>query len=281
MNGRTVQVERRARSEHGQALTEFIVLALALIPLFLLIPVVAKYQDIAHATQMASRYIAFDAMTRNSGSSSWKPRSQLEDEVRRRFFGNSDAPIKTDDSAGDFKANQNPFWSDQQGNPLIKSFNSDVRINFGPSGGVDQSSAFSPASDSAAFELAPGILDGLGLQHKGIYTASISVTLANLPSATEEYTKSYEQFKSIGLVMTRHTSLLIDYWSAKDAEQTESRIDQFTLFPGKILAKSQPALDVAVSLVESPSCFHGGCTHGPKVGKLDFWRDVVPADRMK
>lgn len=90
-------VPRRSNLECGQALTEFIVLALALIPLFLLIPIIAKYQDIAYATQIASRYVAFDVMTRADGNSSSKPQKKLEDEVRRRFFGNSDAPIKTDD----------------------------------------------------------------------------------------------------------------------------------------------------------------------------------------
>jgi hypothetical protein len=99
---------RAARQQHGQALTEFLVVALAVIPLFLLIPVIAKYQDINNATQMASRYVAFDAMTRNDTvSSGWKPVDQLAAEVRRRFFSNPDAPIKTDDVAGNFKANQN------------------------------------------------------------------------------------------------------------------------------------------------------------------------------
>jgi hypothetical protein len=58
----------------GQALTEFLLVSLALIPLFLLLPMIGKYQDINHATQMASRYAAFDAILRNDSQNSWKPK---------------------------------------------------------------------------------------------------------------------------------------------------------------------------------------------------------------
>ena len=110
----SVRQQPASRPAAGQALTEFLVVALALIPLFLLVPMIAKYQDISHFTQLASRYAAFDAMTRNDSVSTWKPEAQLADEVRRRFFSNSDAPIKTGDVVGNFDANRNLFWS----NPL-------------------------------------------------------------------------------------------------------------------------------------------------------------------
>lgn len=272
---------RQQYSQGGQALTEFIVLALALIPLFLLMPVVAKYQDIAHATQMASRYVAFDVMARNDGMNSVKPKTQIEDEVRRRFFSTSDAPIKTGDTAGNFKANKNPFWTDQYAHPLITDYNKDVHVNFGQDAAEDQSGAFSAASDSSAFKLAPGVLESLDLQRNGIFTSNVSVALANFSAPSDSYTKSYDQFRSINLMLTRKTSLVIDPWAAKDPGQTESRIDKIALFPGKIIAPVVPALDLAVVVVESPSCFSGRCTPAPKLGKLDFWRDMVPADRLR
>ena len=63
---------RAAGSHAGQALTEFLVVSLVLIPLFLLIPMIGKYQDISHATQLASRYAAFDAVLRNDSENAWK-----------------------------------------------------------------------------------------------------------------------------------------------------------------------------------------------------------------
>ena len=71
--------------ETGQAMTEFLVIAAAvLIPLFFGIYYLAKYSDIKHATNQASRYAAFER--------SWDPDSQhksdavIQDEVRVRFF---------------------------------------------------------------------------------------------------------------------------------------------------------------------------------------------------
>lgn len=284
MNGRAagrLNGARRGQRAHGQALTEFIVLALALVPLFLLIPMIAKYQDIAHAVQMASRYIAFEATTRNGTASTWKPPVQLAQEVQRRFFSNSGAPIKTNDAAGDFKAHQNLFWRNQSGDPLIKNVADDVHVSFGGGADRDHDAGFTSASDGGPFKGASGISDALGLSARGIYRANVTVALADFSEQTEGYTKTFKQFKNLNLTMSRQTSLLVDPWGAKDPHQVEERIDKMELFPGKMLKPVAPLVDAAVVIVESPSCFKGRCTRGPKLGELEFWRDVVPADRRR
>ena len=249
-----------ARKQRGQAMTEFVVIALAVIPLLLLTPMIGKYQDISHATEMASRYAAFDAMTHNDGMSSAKPPNQLADEVRRRFFSNPGSAIKTNDTAGDFKANQNLFWRDPKGDPLIKKF-SDIAVSSGSSG----------ASDGQPFKL---LSAQLGLQANGIYTANVVVTLANLPQIPG-YTNSYHAFENIGLTMTRSTSLVVDPWMASGPEQTEQRVGSNpAIFPATKLANVTPIVGAATATID-----YG--LNGPKLGKLDFWRDVVPADRLK
>ncbi len=266
------------RRQQGVAMTELVVMSLVLVPLFLLVPMVAKYQDISHATQMASRYVAFDAMTRNDTMSTWKPVGQLEDEVRRRFFSNSDAPIKTGDVAGDFAANRNPFWSDQLGQPLIAKF-SDVTVTFGTGMKAAQADGFTSASDSMPFLMH----NQMDLAAKGIYRANVSVKLADLPELAGSYAHTYETFKNIGLTVTRQTSVVVDTWTAKDPTQVESRIDHTTIFPGKAVRQTpglQTAVDAAVAIVELPACMSGSCK-GPKLGQLDFWRDTVPADRLR
>ncbi len=258
-----------ARHQHGQALAEFLAISVAMVPLFLLIPVIAKYQDISNSTQMASRYVAFDAMYRNDSMGTWKPETQLADEVRRRFFSNSDAPIKTNDVAGDFPANRNLFWSDPNGTPLIASFNNDVQVSFGFGNSPNHGGAFSSTSDAAPFVLH----DQLGLQARGIYTANVSVTLANLPAGL----KFYEPFDQINLSMTRSTSLIFDPWTARDPQQVESRVGgNPNIFPAASLQAVSPIVDAAVTLIDAP-----GAISGPKLGKLNFWRDVVPEDRLK
>ncbi|HEY0061830.1 MAG TPA: hypothetical protein VGC21_06900 [Telluria sp.] len=273
------------RAQRGQALTEFIVVALALIPLFLLMPIIAKYQDMVHATEMASRYVAFEATNRNDqmGTAGYKTREELTTEVQRRFFSNPDAPIKTGDAPGDFRGHQNMFWRDQHGDALIKKF-SDISITFGESQGADHGSAYSAASDGMPFNTVPlNVREELGLQARGIYTANVTVKVANLDSAAGSWTRAYDEFRNINLSITRSTSLSIDSWTASGPLQVESRIDKTLLFPGRLLRPLQTPVGLAVSMSELPRCFPVPCSPdiGPRMGDLDFWRDQVPADRLR
>lgn len=277
---------RTIRPHHvrGQALVEFVVICLVMVPLLLLVPVIAKYQDISHATQMASRYVAFEAMTRNDGMGSFKPVNQLAGETRRRFFSNPDAPIKTNDTAGNFLSNRNLFWLDPVGNSLISDFDADVSLGFGPANSPDHTGAFSSASDGAPFSKPSIDVAGtLGLQSRGIYTANVTVALGNIPSATGGLTKTFDEFRNINLRIVRHTSVAIDPWTAGSPKVVESRIAKPTLVPGNLLSSLKPLTDVAVTLVESPKCLPDcfGSSLGPRLGELDIWRDVVPEDRLR
>lgn len=264
------EAHTRCTSCRGQALTEFLVLALVLIPLALLIPIIAKYQDIACAVQMASRYVAFEAMTRNDAQSTWKTPAQLAGEVQRRFFSNSDAPIKTGDVAGNFLAHQNLFWRGPSGTSLIADFGNDVSVGFGAGNRPTQGEAYDTATDGVPFNPA-NTADHLGLSAKGLYTGNVSVRLANLPAGLT----AYEPFDKINLSIGRHTSILVDGWSAKDPSQVESRINSPVLVPSSTLVAVAPAVDTAITAVEV------GQIGSPHLGKLDFWRDVVPSDRLK
>lgn len=286
------------RRQRGQALTEFIIIALALVPLFLLMPMIAKYQDLAHATEMASRYVAFEATTRNDqmGQNGYKTPAELTTEVQRRFFSNPDAPIKTGDAPGDFKGHQNMFWRDQHGDALIKKF-ADISVSFGESSGTDHSDAFTGTKDGAPFVLSPlNVKNALKLKSDGIYQANVTVKLANLDSVVGSWTKAYDEFRNINLSMTRSTGLVINSWTAESPDEVDGRIHHsLALFPSKFLMDPIPGapapldtpeniLNAAVVLVELPKCFPS-CTPstrmGPKIGHLDFWQDTVPKDRLK
>ena len=272
----------RVERQHGQALTEFLVLAVALVPLFLLLPMIAKYQDLSHATQLASRYVAFDAINRGgmAGDNDWAPPAQLADEVRRRFYSNSDAPIKTNDVAGDFNGNRNLFWRDPVGNPLIKNF-SDVSLSFGPGAAV-QTGGFASASDGAVFNRFPVASAGqIGLASAGIYTANVAVALANLPAGI----RSIEPFDRINLSIQRSTSLLYDPWNANTTVRTEQRVANLAPL-NSLFGAIEPLIKGAIGFVELLK--FNGVEAGdltevtpPKLGDLTQWRDAVPADRLK
>jgi len=246
-----------ACQQAGQALIEFLVVALALLPLFLLIPVIAKYQSIAHATQLASRYAAFDGLVRNEAQNSSKPIGQLQDEVRRRIFSNSDAPIKTLDVAGDFSAHQNLFWRTPDDKALIAQF-SDVTV----------SQTQQDAHDGKTLSGKPGPFL-LGFGGTGVGGAQVSVRLARLPKGLQ----FYEPLDQINLVMNRSTSVLVDGWAGKDPAEVEQKFAPYA--PG--LAALRP-----LSLIVDPVMgFSEPGVTPPKLGQLEFWRDVVPADRLR
>jgi hypothetical protein len=266
-----------AKRSGGQALTEFLVVALALVPLFLLMPLIAKYQDIVYQTQMASRYIAFDAVARNEWQNSWKDPAQLAGEVRRRFFSNPDAPIKTNDTAGNFDAHRNLFWRGPTNEPLIADFDTDVTIGFGENWGASQAAGFKASKDGDPFnkiggtDIATNITDQLSLKAAGIFTGNVSVRLANVPSIL----KSYQPFDKIDLSISRHTSLVINGWDADSPQKVVDRIDSKLLVPGTLL---RPIGSVAGVFVTT---FEVGQVPTPQLGQLDFWQDVVPSDRLK
>jgi hypothetical protein len=265
-----------ARSS-GQALTEFLVVALALVPLFLLMPMIAKYQDLVYQTQMASRYVAFNASARNEWQNSWKDPNQLVGEVRRRFYSSPDAPIKTNDTAGNFDAHRNLFWRGPSNEPLIADFDRDVSITFGEGGSASQAAGFKASKDGDPFnkiggtDVATKIADQLSLKAAGIFTGNVSVKLANTPG----FLKSYQPFDKIDLSITRHTSLVVNGWDADSPKVVVDRIDSKLLVPGTLLRPIGSVTGVFIIPFEAAQ------VQTPHLGELDFWQDVVPSDRLK
>ena len=56
----------------------------------------------------------------------------------------------------------------------------------------------------------------------------------------------------------------------------ETMTDSTETTPDVVDPAVAPAVDAAVSIIDLP-----GRLSGPKLGKLDFWRDVVPEDRLR
>jgi len=226
------------------------VLALVLVPLFIVIPLLGKYLDIWQTTEVASRYVAFEAITRNT-SNSWKTDAELGMEVRRRFFSNSNAPIKTGDGAGNVLPHRNPLWTDARGNPLLAQFESAVQVN--------TKDNFRAAPEATAFF---GPL--LGLPDHNWYEGAVTVKVANIAN--------FRPFDNINLIATRRTALLVDSWTAKNFHQVRSAIENggppvYPLETFKLIVELIGTLPQA--LFDPPL----------KVGELEW--DVVPCDRLK
>jgi hypothetical protein len=244
------------RRQAGQALTEFLVAALAVVPLFLLIPVIAKYQDISHSAQMASRYAAFDVTVNNPSTQGLKNPEVLAQEVRRRFFSNVDAPIRSNDAAGNFQAHRNLFWRDPAGNALVNDVNA-VAVSVAEAGG---SRAALLATEAPVF----------GLTDRPMYRGAVSVPLANLPAGI----RSYEPFDRIDLRIDRATTVLVDGWRGRDVATVRARVGRADL-AGQALGRVGDVLTLPFAVLELDR------VRPPRIGELQRWDDVVPTDRLR
>jgi len=242
--------------QRGQSLVEFIVVTLALIPLLLLIPMIAKYQDISHAVQVGSRYAAFDATINNDQTNGFKPTDDLATEVRRRFFSNPDAPIKTKDAAGDFKAHQNLFWRDPADKPLIQKMD-DIAVRVGPNQDIDTGRAFLRAG---AFTLSDPPL----------YEGTVQVPLVNLPAGV----RSYEPFDALNLRVGRKTVVMIGNWAGRSPGDVNQKV-RASQDLARALSATSSVMSLPFALLEL------GNVSPPEVGKLERWEDLVPADRLR
>ncbi len=246
----------------GQALTEFLLISLALIPLFLLIPMIGKYQDIGHATQLASRYAAFDALLRNGSDNSWKPPATLAAELRQRFFGIPGAAVVTDAQEAAPIRNS---WNDPYQHPLIAS-PAAIALSFGARRGETHADGYdhAPSGDTDLFMLA----SRAGLASTGLYRANVGVSLASLPAGL----RSIEPFDRLKLRIERHASVLPGPWTAVSPEQTEMRTGGLaplnTPMPNGLISAAIEVVDMA-------------SVRPPAFGKLGQWRDVVPGDRLR
>lgn len=235
----------------GTSTVEFLVVAIAIVPLFIAMPLVGKYLDLMHSTEIASRYMAFEGTIANT-SSSWKSDASLAAEVRRRFFSNSDAPIKTNDVAGDFDAHRNPLWTDHRGDPLLAQFNADVSVT------TEVSSNSAPA---AAFFAGSS---GFRLPQNNQYRATVTVRPRNVAG--------FVPFDQLGLAMSRNTTILVDTWAARDNAMVKSKVENagFPAYPITPLAIIGATLGQAPRLVLDP---------GMDVNNLDT--EIVPNDRLQ
>lgn len=235
------------RFQRGQSMTEFVVLALVLVPLFIAVPLVGKYIDLMNATETASRYVAFESVVRNSASS-WKDAATLSGEVRRRVFSNANAPIKTGDTAGDFTEHRNPLWTDHTGKPFLETFEQGVAAQ-GPV-------ASKNAIPAAFFKSA------LGLAESNLQTGTVTAKAVNVTG--------FPPFDDLNLQITRKTVLLSDTWAAKGLEDVKSRIeDSISVYP---VGTFKPIID---PLGQIPPTFLD-----PTFKVSDFDWDIVPCDRL-
>jgi hypothetical protein len=170
----------------------------------MIVPLLGKYIDLMHSAEAASRYVAFEGTVHHS-STGWKGDAALAEEVRRRFFGKSQSPVRSGDVAADVDDERNLLWRDHAGRPLISSFESQVSVN--------------TARDAFNFYGPTRLVwrNGLDLPEDNLATGTVTVRPGNV--------QGLSPFDAINLQITRRTALLADPWAAGSVAQVRDRIE--------------------------------------------------------
>lgn len=242
-----------SKYQHGQSAIEFLILGFVLVPLFIIVPLLGKYMDLAQTTTVASRYVAFEGTVHHSSSvTGWKTDAQLAAEVRRRFYSKNDLSIKTNDVVSEVSTDRNPLWTDHRGNPLLPSFNN-VTVQ------TKKEKLTQPvASYASAFDL----------PQDNLYTGIVNVNIANIAGL--------EPFNTINLSMNKSTTVLVDPWGAHGSNDVQAKVQDAgsLVFPYKVLDPFAAIITPGIYLFET---VFGGASP-PDIGRVDA--DVVPSDRV-
>lgn len=165
-------------------MTEFIVVCLALVPVFLAIPLLGKYMDIHHSAIQGTRYLAWE---RTVWTPEKKSGAQLENEMRNRVFGGPAIPIRAGDGNA-APARYNPLWSDTAGHPMLAKYGDVSGGTQGGAGDTTPGLIYNKVVGKLVdiFDTVSGWLDAIGgvrqarfeINVKGMYSGAIGVNIA-------------------------------------------------------------------------------------------------------
>lgn len=171
-------------AERGQAMTEFLVACLVLIPVFLAIPLLGKYMDINHSAVQGARYVAWERTVWTPGK---KSNTYLENEVRNRVFTRPGEPLRSGDANGP-PAQYNPLWTDPAGKPMLTSYSDVTGHTETGTGQTTPGLIYNKVTSTLidAFNTVMGWMEAIGGAHQsafqinvhGMYSSTLGVNVA-------------------------------------------------------------------------------------------------------
>lgn len=242
-----------------------------LVPLFLLVPVLAKYIHLRQANHQAARAAAWEATV--SPSHGLPDRLATQARLIDRHFARAQTPIRSqlpppprrDAPVG------NLFLGTFSGQPLLE--NADVVV-----------SAYRDERRPGFLDDLTGLLEGLPGEfppnRRGYITAEVVVSPQNLRTANGRPAEYLAPFDALNLRMTSRHTLLTDAWNAAGpgnggSPHGRSVVSQVrTLVPTSYFGDINPNLSSAIERIP----FIG------VIGRLDpghIAPDVVPYERLQ
>ncbi len=193
-------------NQHGQAMVEtLIAAALVMVPLFLAIPVIAKYLDIKTYTVQAARYAAWERTVWFGGaaaesfglgsgstfSNKWDANEKTDDQIRaeigaRLLSDSGTTPFKdTDRTAGSWVGGASKLlWRDRRGNTLLQSY-SDISNN---TRGSSHASDIAPGTVNQLISplvTAGSVVSNFMVDTRGKYTADVKIAVREVAYNTD------------------------------------------------------------------------------------------------
>lgn len=252
MNG----VRTNHHPQRGSAITEVIVVLLALSPFLLGIPLLGKQLDVKHKSMDAARYSVWErTVWRNEGSNRKTP-EDITLEARDRVLGDARAAVVAADTLRNDGITENRLWRDAANQRLLAYDGAAQPVTIehrGEREPVDIGNAFVPALayGGGVISAAAAVLRlrELGMDRRTFATADSSVALrpmlqarARTPSSLRH--RGVDINGAVPLVQRASGAILSDSWSARDEVEFARRVDELTIdefvetieLPSRILA---------------------------------------------
>ncbi|MBV8634159.1 MAG: hypothetical protein JO002_06690 [Burkholderiaceae bacterium] len=246
--------------------------SIALLPLFLLIPLLGKYIDVKLNTIAASRKLAFECTVNAAACSNLDAHTDIVDGLRSQYFRQNGQEVLANDPPNDVvndDPNRNQLWVDRKGKALIENY-SDI-------GAVVDPVTFNPLQSAGIFSNVNlfGSVLGAGPSlfgfdvTNGLYNARVQVNLSK--SQTADFTT---ELYSMPLKIQQHTAVLSDAWNASGAADVSGRVHTADSIPDQAASVAYLPATTLITLA-SPFEAHAGEFH-----LHAFDPDVVPFDRL-
>jgi hypothetical protein len=302
---------RRAQ-QRGQAMIETIVAAaLVLVPLFLAIPVIAKYQDIRSHTVQSARYAAWErtvwfggdaAATMGIGtgtfSNKWhaneKGDAAIHAEIGKRILSKNGGAFQTGtDKSASGSMSTAEMWRDRRGNTLLQNY-SDV------AGKIDNGSSPGTVNDVLSPLLSiTAVVSNFTLDTKARYTATVNLGVREVEfngqpwadpqkALGEKYSNDFLAGSKL-LNFSEKNAIVANGWSAngpgslaehaKNPERMTVYNQVRGLTPTSILKPSSGVFKDVLNVLNKISLIFF-----PELSTLDLGRievDQVPKDRLQ
>ncbi len=191
--------DAKDRQQHGQAMPEFLVAMLALVPLFIIVPYLAQYIEVAHSTTSASRFAGYEA------SMYHKVKFEHPAELH---FAHQEFKITTEDEEAEVTEKIKKYFYD---NYSAKTLVDEVEVTREYE---EEERYLKNMEGRSSWDMAAvGVMMGMG--HKDYRVVNVNATLKELP---------WDASVAGPTKMERYMVVAYNEWSAYDPEDVKKHI---------------------------------------------------------